>query len=197
MARPFVALLLSGGLGVGHVSFRDLPAHNGTLTLPWMNGEPQVSADRTPGMTGELFGFAWSDRLYLYKSGDQGPAGMGWRGVVRHTLASGQEMAFQLRYFEIAPEGFSSLEKHQHAHTIVVLRGRGKVVAGLEVFNVAPFDLVVIPPGTPHQFVNAGSEPFGFICPVDADRDRPKALTADELARLMDDPDVRTAIRLA
>jgi quercetin dioxygenase-like cupin family protein len=105
-------------------------------------------------------------------------------------------MAFQLRYFEIAPGGFSSLEKHRHAHTIVVLRGRGRVVAGPRVFTVEPFDLVVIPPGAPHQFLNAGAEPFGFLCPVDADRDPPQALTADELAALMREPAVRAAIRL-
>ncbi|HXF83485.1 MAG TPA: cupin domain-containing protein, partial [bacterium] len=104
---------------------------------------------------------------------------------------------FQLRYFEIAPGGFSSLETHDHAHTIVVLRGCGRVVAGRSVFAVRPFDLVVIPPATPHQFINAGGEPFGFLCPVDADRDRPRALTAKELAHLLEDPLVRAAVRLA
>ena len=122
---------------------------------------------------------------------------MGWRDVVRHTLAGGETLAFQLRYFEIAPGGFSSLEKHQHAHTIIVLRGKGTVIAGLEVFAVEPFDLVVIPPGAPHQFVNAGPEPFGFLCPVDADRDPPRALTDDELRRLVQDPEVRAAMRIA
>jgi quercetin dioxygenase-like cupin family protein len=132
-----------------------------------------------------------------YKRGAPGASGLGWRDVMRHTLAGGEELAFQLRYFEIASGGFSSLEKHHHAHTIVVLRGRGQVIAGREVFTVEPFDLVVIPPMTPHQFVNAGGEPFGFLCPVDADRDPPQALTGDELARLMEDPDVRAAVRIS
>lgn len=141
--------------------------------------------------------FAWDGiPAQVYKSGHQGERGMGWSEVVRHTLAGGESLAFQLRYFEIGPKGFSSLEKHHHAHTIIVLRGQGKVIAGREVFAVAPFDLVVIPGGTPHQFVNTGPQPFGFLCPVDADRDPPQALTPDELEHLLRDPDVRAAVRL-
>lgn len=121
---------------------------------------------------------------------------MGWSDVIRHTLAGGESLAFQLRYFEIGPGGFSSLEKHHHAHTIIVLRGHGRVIAGREVFSVDPFDLVVIPAGAPHQFVNSGTEPFGFLCPVDADRDPPTALTPEELDSLLRDPDVRAAVRL-
>ena len=141
--------------------------------------------------------FTWDGiSAQVYKHGNQGSAGMGWSDVVRHTLAGGESLAFQLRYFEIGRGGFSSLEKHHHAHTIIVLRGRGRVIAGREVFAVGPFDLVVIPAGAPHQFVNAGAEPFGFLCPVDADRDPPHALTVDELESLLGDPDVRAAVRL-
>jgi quercetin dioxygenase-like cupin family protein len=142
--------------------------------------------------------FTWDGvAAQVYKRGDAGASGLGWRDVVRHTLAGGEALAFQLRYFEIAPAGYSSLEKHAHAHTIIVLRGRGQVVAGRSVFDVEPYDLVVIPPGTSHQFVNAGSEPFGFLCPVDADRDPPVALSPEEIAALLADPVVRRAVRIA
>lgn len=59
-------------LTAGSAAFRALPAHNGTLTLQWMNGEPQLIKDRGPSSAGELFGFGWSNRLYLYKSADNG-----------------------------------------------------------------------------------------------------------------------------
>lgn len=59
-------------VAVSNVSFAPLAAHHGRLELPWMNGEPQVSADKSPGSAGELYGFGWSDKLYLYKSGDRG-----------------------------------------------------------------------------------------------------------------------------
>lgn len=142
--------------------------------------------------------FSWEGiAARVYKRGDAGASGLGWRDVARHTLAGGDAQAFQLRYFEIAPAGFSSLEKHAHAHTIIVLRGRGKVVAGRRVFTVEPFDLVVIPPRFPHQFVNTGTDPFGFLCLVDAERDAPQAVTGDELEALLREPDVRAAVQIA
>ncbi len=142
--------------------------------------------------------FSWGGiSPQIYKRGDAGAAGLGWRDVVRHTLAGGAALAFQLRYFEIGPGGFSSLEKHLHAHTIVVLRGRGGVVAGRQVFSVELFDLVVIPPGTPHQFVNSSDEPFGFLCPVNAERDAPQALSPDEVEALLADPVVGKVVRVA
>lgn len=166
----------------------------GSCDLP----DPAIDRSNLAHRRFDAAAFAWEGiPAQVYKRGEQGPTGLGWRDVVRHTLAGGEAMAFQLRYFEIAPGGFSSLEKHQHAHTIVVLRGRGRVVAGREVFAVEPFDLVVIPGGTPHQFVAAGEEPFGFLCPVDAGRDAPQALDEEELRALLADPAVRATVRLA
>jgi hypothetical protein len=48
----------------------------------------------------------------------------------------------------------------------------------------------------PHQFVNVGTEPFGFLCPVDAERDTPRAVTGDELEALLKEPEVRAALRI-
>jgi len=134
----------------------------------------------------------------VYKLGGGDAPGASWREVVRHTLigGAGEPLAFQLRYFEIGAGGYSSLEKHRHVHAIIVLRGRGTVVAGRQVFRVAPFDLAYIPGGTPHQFINDGPEPFGFLCPVDAERDAPQPLRAEELASLLAEPVVRAAVRL-
>jgi quercetin dioxygenase-like cupin family protein len=118
--------------------------------------------------------------------------------VLRHTLlgGAGEPIAFQLRYFEVAPRGYSSLEKHLHVHSVVVLRGRGRVIVGHEVFDVEPFDLVYVPSGTPHQFVSSGEEPFGFLCPVDLDRDPPQPLSEEELRDLLSDPRVSDAVRI-
>jgi quercetin dioxygenase-like cupin family protein len=98
----------------------------------------------------------------------------GWKDVERFVLlgAAGEPTAFHLRYFEIAPGGYSSFERHRHAHAVLVLRGHGRVRLGGVTRRVGPMDFVYIPPGTPHQF-RAGREPFGFLCPVDAERDRP------------------------
>ncbi len=104
-------------------------------------------------------------------------AALAWEGVTRQTLigAAGEPVAFHLRYFELAPGGFSSLERHHHAHTIVVIRGRGQVRVREELLEVRPFDTVYVPPDVPHQFLNPDGEgPFGFLCPVDAERDAPR-----------------------
>jgi S-methyl-1-thioxylulose 5-phosphate methylthiotransferase len=118
-------------------------------------------------------------------------SGTGWRGVTRHVLAGPAGAAFQTRYFEIAPGGYSSLEKHEHVHVVMALRGRGRALIGREVVEMAPFDVVETPPLAPHRWVNAGQEPFGFLCTVDAERDRPQPLSDEELHALAADP--RTA----
>lgn len=133
----------------------------------------------------------------VYRLGGGEAPGTGWRDVVRHTLAgAGEPMAFQLRYFQIGQGGYSSLEKHTHVHAVVVLRGSGQVVVGREVFAVTPFDLVFVPSGAPHQFINTGDEPFGFLCPVDAQRDPPQPLSEAELAAVLEEPRVREAARI-
>ena len=93
-----------------------------------------------------------------------------------------------MRYFEVGPGGHSSLEKHTHIHIVMTLRGHGRVIIGDEIFATQPFDVMYVPPDTPHQFVNDGDEPFGFLCIVDADRDRPRPLSPEELARLRANP---------
>ena len=97
------------------------------------------------------------------------------RGVTRVGLVGdqGEATAFHVRYFEIAPGGFSSLEHHGHEHAVVVLRGRGTVQLGDAVHDLAFGDTVYVAPNEVHQFRNPTAEPFGFLCVVDARRDRP------------------------
>ncbi len=171
-----------------------------------MSGHPEDSSCELPGAPPQdgrrhrrFDGTAWDGVTpQVYKLGGSAVPGTGWRDVIRHTLlgGAGEQVAFQLRYFEIAPGGYSSLEKHRHVHSIIVLRGAGTVVVGREVFDVVPFDLIYVPPETPHQFVNAGAESFGFLCPVDAERDPPQPLAAEELRNLLEDPRVRQAVRI-
>jgi quercetin dioxygenase-like cupin family protein len=121
-----------------------------------------------------------------------------WARAVRCVLiGAGQEATdFHLRYFELAPGGYTSLEKHNHAHVIVAVRGKGIVVAVPQRFDVVPLDTVYIAPEAPHQIINASQEPFGFLCIVDAVRDRPRALSPDERCRLLRNPTLRDVIRI-
>jgi ribulose-bisphosphate carboxylase large chain len=99
-----------------------------------------------------------------------------WCGIVRQVLVGdrGEQTAFQVRYFEIAPGGFSSLESHRHEHGVIVLRGRGEVQLGELVQDLHFGDVVYVAPDEVHQFRNPTSEPFGFLCIVDARRDNPQ-----------------------
>src|SRR5262249_1537435 len=88
------------------------------------------------------------------------------RGVARVGLVGeqGEATAFHLRYFEIAPGGFTSLEKHVHEHAVVVLCGSGEVQLGPSVHRLGPGDVVYVGPEEVHQFRNPSpSAPFGFL----------------------------------
>ena len=101
-------------------------------------------------------------------------------GVTRQTLIGEGEgegdVSFITRYFEVEPAGYSTLERHNHPHSVVVLRGRGTVILDENELDIEPFDCVYVAPGTVHQFRSTGEEPLGFICVVDRVRDRPEQL---------------------
>jgi quercetin dioxygenase-like cupin family protein len=107
--------------------------------------------------------------------GDPGGAPGASGAVTRWLLAGGpgSGCAFELRYFELAPGAYTSHERHLHEHAVVVLRGAGEVRLGDASHALRAGDLVRVAADEPHQFRNAGLEPFGFFCVVDADRDRP------------------------
>lgn len=117
-------------------------------------------------------GFHWEGREpAAYKLASEIP----FRDVSRTELigTSGEQTAFDLRYFEIAPGGHSSLEKHLHTHVVIGARGVGTLTTGEKRVVVQPFDVAYVPPLQVHQLTNEASEPFGFFCIVDHDRDRP------------------------
>lgn len=73
---------------------------------------------------------------------------------------------FAMRYIQIEPGGWSSVDQHEHDHGILVLRGRGKVRHGDRDTDVAYGDVVYIPPNQTHQFINTDDEPLGFLCVI-------------------------------
>ncbi|MDH5287575.1 MAG: cupin domain-containing protein [Betaproteobacteria bacterium] len=107
-----------------------------------------------------------------------------YRDVTRQVLFDDPALASQLRYFEVAPGGYTTLERHEHAHAVVIQRGRGRVLVGERVFEVREHDLVHVPALAWHQFRAAHDAPLGFLCMVNATRDRPQLPTPDDLARL-------------
>jgi len=97
-------------------------------------------------------------------------------GASRQVIAGnrGEPIAFELRYFELEPGGFTSLERHRHCHLVIGIRGRGRARIGARQHRVAPFDAIYIAPNQAHQLRAEGRTPFGFFCIVDRRRDRPR-----------------------
>ena len=107
-------------------------------------------------------------------------------GATRHTLLGGSPdrpgdvLNFEVRYFELEPGGYSSLERHEHPHAVMVLKRKGTVRLGDDVEPVAPLDIVYVAPGETHRFSADSAESLGFLCIVDQDRDRPIAVPEEE-----------------
>ena len=113
-----------------------------------------------------------------------------FKTVTRQILFSDPELHGELRYFEVAPGGFSTLERHEHMHAVLILRGSGRCLVGEEVRPLKTHDLVTVPPWTWHQFRATGDEPLGFLCLVNARRDKPPLPYAQELADLQENPEI-------
>ncbi len=111
-----------------------------------------------------------------------------FKSITRQVLFSDPELDGELRYFEVAPGGFSTLERHEHMHAVLVLRGRGDCLVGTQVKALETRDLVTVPPLTWHQFRASKGEPLGFLCMVNARRDKPQLPSAADLAQLKTDP---------
>jgi mannose-6-phosphate isomerase-like protein (cupin superfamily) len=118
-----------------------------------------------------------------------------FRSITRQVLFADSELTGELRYFEVAPGGFSTLERHEHMHAVLILRGRGHCLVGRDVKALETRDLVTVPAMTWHQFRATRGEPLGFLCMVNAQRDKPQLPSADELAQLKADPAIAEFLR--
>ena len=123
--------------------------------------------------------------------------GTHFRDVSRQVLfGAGASLACELRYFEVDCGGHSTLERHEHVHAIMILRGGGRVLVGTQIYEVEPFDLVRVPPQTWHQLRADPERPLGFLCLVDAERDAPSRPTEEQLEALRSNPEVTSFIRV-
>jgi mannose-6-phosphate isomerase-like protein (cupin superfamily) len=115
--------------------------------------------------------FRWEGvEVLKYKQEGAAP----FKDVTRQVLFDDPSLATQLRYFEVAPGGWTTLERHEHVHNVMVIRGRGRCRVGESEFDLGQNDLVSVPPMTWHQFQAAPDAPLGFLCLVNRERDRPQ-----------------------
>jgi quercetin dioxygenase-like cupin family protein len=101
----------------------------------------------------------------------------------------------EVRYFEVDAGGHTTLEKHEHTHLVIPIKGSGACLVGDEVLPLAMHDLVYIPAWAWHQFRAAENEVFGFLCLVKVERDRATLPTKEEIAEMKNNPEVADFIR--
>ena len=102
--------------------------------------------------------YRWDGVAHLpYKEEGAAP----FKAISRQVLFHEPDQGCELRYFEMDAGGFSTLERHEHMHAVMILRGRGQC-----------------------QFRATEGEPFGFMCMVNAERDKPQLPNAQELETL-------------
>jgi quercetin dioxygenase-like cupin family protein len=129
--------------------------------------------------------FRWDDVAYLpYKQDGSAP----FKDISRQVLFHENNLNCELRYFEMDAGGYSTLERHEHAHAVMILRGSGLCLVGDQVRPVKQFDLVSIPSWAWHQFRATNQEPLGFLCMVNVLRDRPQLPSAEGLKALKANP---------
>lgn len=99
---------------------------------------------------------------------------LSFRGVRRVELVGrfGERTRCDLRYFEVEPGGYTSLERHVHTHVVIGARGEGVLRLGDRELPFGPLDVATVGPLEEHQLSNRTGGPFGFFCIVDHERDR-------------------------
>lgn len=137
--------------------------------------------------------FTWEEvEVLAYKAEENAP----FKDVTRQVLFEDPHLAAQWRYFEVAPGGHTTLERHQHLHAVMVIRGRGACLVGDQVHLIELHDLITVPPLAWHQFRATEKEPLGFLCLVNAERDRPELPGPQDLLALRQNPQIAAFIRV-
>lgn len=136
--------------------------------------------------------FKWEDVSVLaYQE-----TGTNFKSITRQILFNGLgDLPCQLRYFEVQPDGYSSLEYHEHVHLVLILRGKGEVFLGDSIRPVNQNDVITVPPSTWHQFKANRGDHLGFLCLVNVERDKSKLPTEADLLELRKNPEVAAFIR--
>lgn len=95
--------------------------------------------------------------------GDEAP------GVSIRWLIDGEHdgaPTYALRMIEVAPGGHTPQHTHPFEHENFVVEGQGRVLLEDTWRDVGPGDVIFVPSGTLHTYVNAGDTTFKFLCGI-------------------------------
>ncbi len=153
-----------------------------------------MTIEQSPRFRPASVNYRWEHVQHLpYKQDGDVP----FKDISRQVLFHEDALNCELRYFEMQAGGYSTLERHEHAHAVMILRGRGQCLVGDEVRQVAAFDLVSIPAWSWHQFRGSAGETFGFLCMVNVLRDKPQLPEIADLEVMRTNADVARFLQQA
>ena len=66
-------------------------------------------------------------------------------------------LGFTFLIVDAGPGEGPALHTHPYAEVLIILEGQARATVGDEEIDVTGGDIVVIPPNTPHGFVNSGA----------------------------------------
>lgn len=72
---------------------------------------------------------------------------------------------YNMRHFKIDVDGYIPLHTHSRIfHLQYVLKGKMLLIIGNEEYIVGHGDVLYLPSGIPHKYINIGSETVEFLC---------------------------------
>lgn len=109
-----------------------------------------------------------------------GGTGQATPGLTTRRIMSSAAAEATMDICEINAGASSAFHTHPWEHQVFVVAGQGAVTDGQDPIPFRAGDVVVIPVGQPHQFVNVGDSHVLFVCllPTAALTSSPHDLTA-------------------
>ena len=96
----------------------------------------------------------------------------GNKTTIQVLISSQEGPNFALRRFVMEPGGGIPEHTNTVEHEQYVLKGHASIGIGGETYTVSAGDVVFIPQGTPHWYLNVGEENFEFLCVIPNKEDR-------------------------
>jgi quercetin dioxygenase-like cupin family protein len=104
------------------------------------------------------------------------PVKGGTKATIQVLISSDEGPNFAMRRFVLKRGGFMPNHTNTVEHEQYVLRGRACININGQMFTVEAGDVVFIPEGAPHWYVNNGEEDFEFLCIIPNNKDEIKLI---------------------
>lgn len=78
---------------------------------------------------------------------------------------------FSMRHFVVEPGGCTPHHSHPYEHEVYVIEGGLEATCGEVTESLCAGDVIYVPSGQIHQFVNTSNHPARFLCMVPLESD--------------------------